>query len=141
MSSQINHDNRPSICQVAVPVPMMRARRTIYDYISPENTELSVGQIVLVPVANRQCWGIVTGTISHSDISPERLKRILKCADAPPLSHQNLHYLDQLSKWTLAPFSAAMKLMLNCPQALEALPRNMAIILLRIVLRFFRKAI
>ena len=89
MSSQINHDNRPSICQVAVPVPMMRAERTIYDYISPENTPLSVGQIVLVPVANRQCWGIVTGTISHSDISPERLKHILKCADAPPLSHQN----------------------------------------------------
>lgn len=120
MSSQINHDNRPSICQVAVPVPMMRAERTIYDYISPENTPLSVGQIVLVPVANRQCWGIVTGTISHSDISPERLKRISKCADAPPLSPQNLRYLDQLSKWTLAPFSAAMKLMLNCPQALEA---------------------
>lgn len=119
MSDESEHHPQAHICQVAVPVPTLRAQQTIYDYMVPSTLSVSIGQIVQVPVANRQCWGIVVGTSATSDIEPSRLKQVLRLADAPPLTPQNLHYLNQLSKWTLASFSAAMKLMLNCPQALE----------------------
>ena len=113
------------LCQIAVPVPIMRAEKTVYDYLASSAFQLSYGDIVLVPLGSQQVWGIVVGLEQTGDMPSSRLKHILGRADLPPISKLNLAYLEQLSKWTVAPFGAVMKLMLNCPQALVPPPSVM----------------
>ena len=108
------------VCQVAVPVPAQRGGVTIYDYLAPRDWNLVKGHVVQIPIASRQGWGIVMGTAQKTEIEASKIKTVTRLAHVPPLSQKNISYLEQLTKWTLAPFSAAMKLMLNCPQALEA---------------------
>gem|GEM_PF-36700 len=123
-------DNSPNIAhhrryQIAVPVPIMRADKTIYDYLADAELQLMRGDIVLVPLGKQQLWGIVIGLQSQPSLPDSRLKKIICKADLPPVNDVNLAYLEQLSKWTVAPFGAVMKLMLNCPQALVPPPQVM----------------
>ncbi len=113
------------LCQIAVPVPIMRADKTVYDYLASPALRLSRGDIVLVPLGAQQLWGIVAGLEQTADVPASRLKHVIGKADLPPLTELNLAYLEQLSKWTVAPFGAVMKLMLNCPQALVPPPSVM----------------
>lgn len=111
--------------QVAVPVPIMRTDKPIYDYLADASFQLSRGDIVLVPLGKQQVWGIVIGSQDKTDLPLDRLKHIISKADLPPVNEVNLSYLEKLSNWTVAPFGAVMKLMLNCPQALVPPPQQM----------------
>ncbi len=123
-----------SILQVAVPVPVGRGDILLYDYYPPETDSPSVvgeynsqaspfiqrGTIIKVPLGSRTVWGIVMGITETPQTSRDKVKRAVCVADSDHLSENTLSFLIQLSRWTLAPFGLAMKLLLNTPAALES---------------------
>ena len=71
------HEDVPAavdaLCKrILVPYPVDKA----YDYIVPDDLELSVGDYVCVPVRGKDIPGVVWGE-SAGDISPARLKSVI----------------------------------------------------------------
>ena len=89
------------LCQIAVPVPIMRAEKTVYDYLASSAFQLSYGDIVLVPLGSQQVWGIVVGLEQTGDMPSSRLKHILGRADLPPISKLNLAILSSFQNGQL----------------------------------------
>ena len=119
-----------TVLQVAVPVPLGRGDVLVYDYYPPQPAvneqahqtappPVQRGTIIKVPLGSRSVWGIVMGFTQTPQTPPDKLKHALCCADSPPLADDVLSFLTHVSRWTLAPFGAAMKLVLNTPSALE----------------------
>ena len=119
-----------TVLQVAVPVPLGRGDVLVYDYNPPQPAvneqahqtappPVQRETIIKVPLGSRSVWGIVMGFTQTPQTPPDKLKHALCCADSPPLADDVLSFLTHVSRWTLAPFGAAMKLVLNTPSALE----------------------
>ena len=114
------------IIQIAVPVPLKGGQVCAYDYYAGPATGKPRGTIVKIPLGSRYVWGIVLkpAQLDQPDIQPNitphhKLKTVCACASVPPLDEVVLKFLHQVTTWTLAPFGAVMKLMLNTPDALE----------------------
>ena len=76
------------IFQVAVPVPL----RKLFDYLPPENCRSPIlpGVRVQVPFGAQRLIGVVISQASSSQLSPEKLKRILRIIDSKPLLQDSL---------------------------------------------------
>lgn len=61
----------------------------IFDYEVPENLEVSVGDRVLIPFANRKVQGYVINLKQTSGYDKSKLKQIISKLDAQPLLSQN----------------------------------------------------
>lgn len=71
------------IVRVALDVPLP----TLFDYTVDEDTEVSIGQRVIVPFGKRQLAGVVVELMAASDVSPERIKPVSQVLrDGAPLS-------------------------------------------------------
>ena len=64
------------------------------------------------------------GVSATSTVDLSKLKAVTLLADVPPLSQPNLQFLEQVCRWTLAPFGSVMRLMLNTPDALVPPPEQ-----------------
>src|SRR6056300_561020 len=112
------------LVQVAVPVPQKRGEPLVYDYLPGPAIHAPIGTIVQIPLGTRHVWGIIMGVSQTSTIDTSKLKPVAMLADVPPLSQPNLQFLKQVCRWTLAPFGAVMRLMLNTPDALVPPPEQ-----------------
>ena len=119
-----------TVLQVAVPVPLGRGDVLVYDYYPPQlamdlhaqqmaSAPIQRGTIIKVPLGSRSVWGIVMGFTQTPQTPPDKLKHAVCVADSPPLADDVISFLTHVSRWTLASFGAAMKLVLNTPAALE----------------------
>lgn len=114
--SKLSSDNH--LCQIAIPIPAGRGTMMCYDYHAGPAKDYPPGTIVSIPLGRREVWGILIAHHQTATIAHDRLKWVTCLADAPSLTADNLRFLKQVSRWTLAPFGAVMKQMLNTPEAL-----------------------
>ena len=112
------------VVQVAVPVPQQRGEVLAYDYLAGPAAGAPIGSIVQIPLGSRLVWGLILGSAKTSMLASEKLKSVTMLADTPPLTADILHFLKQVSRWTLAPFGSVMRLMLNTPDALVPPPEQ-----------------
>jgi primosomal protein N' (replication factor Y) len=81
------------ILKIAVPVPLNR----LFDYLAPDNiSHISVGTRVLVPFGKSTKVGFVIENTTNSDITNERLKKIIEILDESSLINEKDF---QLLKW------------------------------------------
>ncbi|MFL0810370.1 MAG: primosomal protein N' [Agarilytica sp.] len=84
-------NQQASLLTVALPVPL----RENFSYLSPENTEISVGCRVRVSFGPRELVGLVVGTPTHSELPIEKIKPIIEALDTTPLFPLELLHLCQ----------------------------------------------
>lgn len=94
----------------------MRAKDHIVD-ADIMRSGISVGQLVEVPVGRRLLWGIVISVQEYADIEIKKLKPIHQISELPALHQRNLDFLEQVARWTVAPFGAVLRMMLSVPSA------------------------
>lgn len=87
----MENSDRVQFVRVALDVPLA----CLFDYAIDYVTKEDVGRRVLVPFANRLALGVIVAVIEHSDIAPNKIKKI----------HQVLTEVPALSKALFALFS------------------------------------
>jgi len=89
-----------------------------WDYRVPRGMAVAAGDIVRVPVGNREVtgvvWGAATGEVGHN-----RLKEIDEVRDVPPLSEAMRAFVSWMARYTLAPEGMVLRMVLRAPDAYD----------------------
>jgi primosomal protein N' (replication factor Y) len=98
------------IADVLIPL----ALDTAYSYAVPDGLGLEEGDVVQVPLANREVAGVVWGMREGQG---GNLKKVTGVIDAPNLSPKMRKFLDWIAWYTLAPKGSALAMGLKIPDA------------------------
>jgi primosomal protein N' (replication factor Y) (superfamily II helicase) len=98
------------IADVLIPL----ALDTAYSYAVPDGLGLEEGDVVQVPLANREVAGVVWGLREGQG---GNLKKVTDVIDAPNLSPKMRKFLDWIAWYTLAPKGSALAMGLKIPDA------------------------
>ncbi|MDP8918704.1 MAG: primosomal protein N' [Pseudomonadota bacterium] len=98
------------IADVLIPL----ALDTAYSYAVPDDLGLEEGDVVQVPLANREVAGVVWGMREGQG---GNLKKVTGVIDAPNLSPKMRKFLDWIAWYTLAPKGSALAMGLKIPDA------------------------
>jgi primosomal protein N' (replication factor Y) len=98
------------IADVLIPL----ALDTAYSYAVPDGLGLQEGDVVQVPLANREVAGVVW---SMREGQGGNLKKVTGVIDAPNLSAKMRKFLDWIAWYTLAPKGSALAMGLKIPDA------------------------
>ncbi|MFL5157536.1 MAG: primosomal protein N', partial [Microvirga sp.] len=96
------------IADVLIPL----ALDTAYSYAVPDGLALEEGDVVQVPLANREVAGVVWGL---RDGQGGNLKKVTGVIEAPNLSPRMRKFLDWIAWYTLAPKGSALAMGLKIP--------------------------
>jgi primosomal protein N' (replication factor Y) len=96
------------IADVLIPL----ALDTAYSYAVPEGLSLEEGDVVQVPLANREVAGVVWGLREGQG---GNLKKVTGVIEAPNLSPRMRKFLDWIAWYTLAPKGSALAMGLKIP--------------------------
>ncbi|MBL0404751.1 primosomal protein N' [Microvirga aerilata] len=96
------------IADVLIPL----ALDTAYSYAVPDGLALEEGDVVQVPLANREVAGVVW---SMREGQGGNLKKVTGVIDAPNLSPKMRKFLDWIAWYTLAPKGSALAMGLKIP--------------------------
>ncbi|MBJ6127268.1 primosomal protein N' [Microvirga splendida] len=96
------------IADVLIPL----ALDTAYSYAVPDGLSLEEGDVVQVPLANREVAGVVW---SMREGQGGNLKKVSGVIDAPNLSPKMRKFLDWIAWYTLAPKGSALAMGLKIP--------------------------
>lgn len=96
------------IADVLIPL----ALDTAYSYAVPDGLALDEGDVVQVPLANREVAGVVWGL---RDGQGGNLKKVTGVIEAPNLSPKMRKFLDWIAWYTLAPKGSALAMGLKIP--------------------------
>ncbi|WP_404288032.1 primosomal protein N' [Microvirga sp. RSM25] len=96
------------IADVLIPL----ALDTAYSYAVPDGLALEEGDVVQVPLANREVAGVVWGL---RDGQGGNLKKVTGVIKAPNLSSKMRKFLDWIAWYTLAPKGSALAMGLKIP--------------------------
>jgi primosomal protein N' (replication factor Y) (superfamily II helicase) len=96
------------IADVLIPL----ALDTAYSYAVPDGLALEEGDVVQVPLANREVAGVVWGL---RDGQGGNLKKVTGVIEAPNLSSKMRKFLDWIAWYTLAPKGSALAMGLKIP--------------------------
>jgi primosomal protein N' (replication factor Y) len=81
------------------------------------DTVLPTGQIVIVPLGQRDVAGVVVGA-ARGDVVSSKIKPIKLISDLPPLSADMIDFMRWVASWTLSPVGAVLKMVLPLDDAL-----------------------
>ncbi len=94
-----------NVIRVALDVPLP----TLFDYRADEVTHTDVGQRVLVPFGKKTAVGVIMELARSSEVSPERLKRVVKVLrEGPALAAADLELLRFASDYYHHPLGAVV---------------------------------
>ena len=79
-----------------------------FDYIWPHASHLNTGQIVIVPLRNTTCVGLVISCQRQALKTP--LKSIIAALSIPQLTHEFMEFLTWMSRYTMTPLGTACKM-------------------------------
>ena len=96
------------IADVLIPL----ALDTAYSYAVPDGLALEEGDVVQVPLANREVAGVVWGLREGQG---GNLKTVTGVIEAPNLSPRMRKFLDWIAWYTLAPKGSALAMGLKIP--------------------------
>jgi len=99
---------------VLLPLPV----EGTYDYRVPEDANLSVGDIIDVPLGRRFETGVVWGTAAD-DIDPDKLKDAVGLKDLPRLPVSLLTFIDWMADYTLQPKGVILRMALRGARGLK----------------------
>ncbi len=100
---------------VLLPLPLAGA----YDYLLPPGIDAPPGTVVHVPLAGRECVGVVWGA-GTGQVAPEKLKAVLGLYDCPPLPGPLRDFVDWVAQYTLQPPGAVLRMAISVGAALDA---------------------
>ncbi len=103
---------------VLLPLPL----GTAYDYRQPADMALTPGDFVSVPLGRRQTVGVVWGAGDPDGVDESRLKDVTARLDCPLLPDEARQLVDWVSRYTLAPAGAVLRMAMSIPEALEPAP-------------------
>ena len=89
----------------------------ILDYRAPEGG-CAPGDLVEVPLGPRKVPGVVWGT-GQGDYPVEKLRRISRVIDAPPLGEELRDFITRAAAYTVTPLPAMLRLALRAPGLLD----------------------
>jgi primosomal protein N' (replication factor Y) len=89
-----------------------------YDYLIPESMTLCEGDFILVPFGKKETIGVVWGE-SNLSLPPDRCKTIKSKLDSPPLPKPLKSLIAWVSRYTMSPLGAVLKMAMSVPSALE----------------------
>ena len=84
-----------------------------FDYEVAAESDLAPGDIVLVPLNNRQEVGVVWDAPSGPSVPDQKLKRVSARVDAPPLPAALRKFVDWVAGYTLTPPGGVMAMALR----------------------------
>ena len=99
---------------VLLPLPLGNG----YTYGIPDALDLGPGDIVSVPLGQRQVNGVVWDR-EPEDVTPEKLKFISAKLDAPPLPRVSREFVDWVAAYNMASPGAVLRMVMSVPAALE----------------------
>jgi len=102
--------------RVAVLLPLPLAGP--YDYLVNGDGALHVGDIVDVPLGSRRATGVVWGA-GEGDIESGKLKEVFGLRDVAALCPALVRLVDWVSRYTLYPQGAVLRMVLSVPDALD----------------------
>ena len=97
-----------------LPLPLAGA----YDYRVPEGLTLADGDFVAVPLGRREATGVVWGE-GRGSVADAKLKDVIGRLDCPPLPAVSRKFVDWVSRYTLSPPGAVLKMTMSVPDALK----------------------
>jgi len=103
---------------VLLPLPL----GTAYDYRQPADMALTPGDFVAVPLGRRQTVGVVWGGGDPDGVEESRLRDVTARLDCPPMPEENRRLVDWVSRYTLSPAGAVLRMAMSIPEALEPAP-------------------
>jgi primosomal protein N' (replication factor Y) len=103
---------------VLLPLPL----GTAYDYRQPADMELTPGDFVSVPLGRRQAVGVVWGDGDPAGVDESRLRDVSAKLDCPPLPDETRRLVEWVSRYTLSPAGAVLRMAMSIPEALEPAP-------------------
>lgn len=84
--------------------------------------EVSIGQIVEVPFGKGQQFGVIYSLSGCSDVDENKLKKVSKYFDFPPLSENMLKFVKWVAQYNMAPLGSVLKMVLSVRSAFEPSP-------------------
>lgn len=102
--------------RVAVLLPLPLAGP--YDYLIGADAEYDIGEVVDVPLGNRRATGVVWGQAT-GEVDAGKLREIYQRRDVPPLPPALVKLVDWVSRYTLYPQGAVLRMVLSVPDALD----------------------
>ena len=109
----------PARRRVLLPLPLAGA----YDYRLPDDLDALPGDFVVVPLGPREVIGVVWDDDEKPQeagaVDPARLKDVLACLDAPPLSPAMRRFVEWVAAYNLTPPGAVLRMVMRTPAALE----------------------
>jgi primosomal protein N' (replication factor Y) len=107
--------SRPRV-RVMLPLPLAGA----YDYRVPPELELGVGDVVAVPLGQREIFGVVWDADPAAEgVAEARLKPVLARLPVPAMTASLRRFIDWVAAYTLAPPGAVLRMALSSPGAFE----------------------
>mgnify|MGYP001820214461 FL=1 len=101
---------------VLLPVPF----GALYSYAVPEGLELEIGDVVSVPLGNRQSLGVVWDPEPEDPELPDaRLKPVTSRYSVPPFTAEARAFVEWVANYTMAPLGGVLRMALSIPSALE----------------------
>ncbi len=106
---------RPRV-RVMLPLPLAGA----YDYRVPPELDLAPGDVVTVPLGQREVFGVVWDPLPEaSGVAEHRLKPVLARRDVPPMTATLRRFIDWVAAYTLSPPGAVLRMALSAPGAFD----------------------
>lgn len=125
MASLFDFDIERVRVQVQFPNPV-----GLLDYAVPDGLDVCEGDVVRVPLGNRQAVGVVWRRVAESSIAGDggedpldfnKLKPVAEVVDVPPLSAAMRRFVHWVARYTLSSPGAVLRLVLRSPQALQGM--------------------
>ncbi len=102
------------LVSVMLPLPL----HNTYDYRVPHGMRVKIGDFVLVPLGLRKHSGVVWGP-AVNEISPNRIKEILRPHNCPPLTDVAMAFIEWVARYVMHPVGGVLKMAMSVPNALD----------------------
>ena len=93
--------------QILTPFPVGKA----YSYLS-NGLDLSVGDLVLVPLGRKQTIGVVWSRDAEADVDASKLKAVIDKIESPPVPDVHRNFISWIASYTMADIGAVLKMSL-----------------------------
>ncbi len=103
------------LSSVLLPIPVDKT----YNYIIPNNMNISIGDTIEVNFANRKSLGVIWDINKNNGSIPQnKLKPIAKAFDnCPQINKTTRDFITWVAKYTMSPLGQVLKMSLSTPEA------------------------
>ena len=100
--------------KVLVPFPVDKA----YDYATPKDVNVGVGDYVSVPLSNRGTYGVVWGD-GDGELPSAKVKAMRDVYQLPPMPKEHREFINWVAQYTCSALGSVLKMALSAPSAFE----------------------